>query len=513
MSDTSAPNEKTKRPLLDMSTDMQPPAARPTDEWSKLSFWQKITCTTLLEKHFANPYRAVNYLKVKILLWVVIYVGWHAFSALSGETTIYPWNCGKTNSDGTMAACDEKESPASKNTAATATNTTPASNALIKKVSLKRTKPDWLLYGPVFLGSNRPLDVQMRYENMRKYLAQEQISRTQTTIIEKVEPRRENILRSRQSLIKLARTSARSYGSESFPPHILTNSRGEDSDPTLEDAKRIDLYLINNWFVEVLNHYGKSSVSECQQAKYTPSERLFSNQLALKERALEVEFCITRTRDLLNTIESIQFHIDAEEAEFYEIYQTLPFLRPELSFQWLYHEGMGWIWELVAWTVIGVLINSLLGVQKAMQEDRLLPDDQKVNYDPGTYMTVFPQILYAPILAIVVIAMFAAGFTESGILVVNLPYFLVLSFALGFGNERVVRIVKRGIKAVLGGMSFSKKRLAEEAALAARYRAQYSDGRILYSTKPKSLKDVRQRASSIAKSSMESVFMDTMRRN
>ena len=516
MSDTSAPNEKPKKPLLDMSaditTDIQPPAAKPTEEWSQLSFWQKITCITLLEKHFTNPYRAINYLKLKILLWVIIYIGWHAISTLSGETTVYPWNCGKENSDGTIVPCEEKKSPGSENAASTDTNTASASNSLAKKENLKRTKPDWLLYGPVFLGSNAPLDIQIRYENMRKYLAQEQISRTRTAIIERVEPRRENLLRSRQSLIKSVKTAARSYGSESFPPYILANSSGQDTGPTIEDAKRADLYLINNWFVEVLNHYGKSSVSECLQTKHNSTERLFHNLPVLKERTLEEEFCIDRTRDLLNTIKNIQFHIDAEEAEFYEIYQNLPFLRPELSFQWLYHEDMGWIWELVAWTVIGVLINSLLGVQKAMQKDRLLPDDQKNHYDPGVYMTVFPQILYAPILAIVVIAMFAAGLTESGILVVNLPYFLVLSFALGFGNERVVRIVKTGIKAVLGGMTFSKERLAEEAALAARYRAQYSEGRILYGTKPKSLKEVRQRASSVAKSSMESVFMDTMRR-
>jgi len=58
--------------------------------------------------------------------------------------------------------------------------------------------------------------------------------------------------------------------------------------------------------------------------------------------------------------------------------------------------------ELVAWTIIGVLMNVSVTLSRTVQTR---------NYDPELFLLTFPRLFTAPIMAIVVVALFAAGLT------------------------------------------------------------------------------------------------------
>jgi hypothetical protein len=108
-------------------------------------------------------------------------------------------------------------------------------------------------------------------------------------------------------------------------------------------------------------------------------------------------------------------------------------LRPQLSFDWLFIEDWHWVLEVVAWCLFGVLANTFIALINVTRADK---------FDVKEFLLVIPKATLAPVLAIVVIAWWATGYSQSQINFLNLPYFLVFSFALGFVTEALYTKIK-----------------------------------------------------------------------
>ena len=117
---------------------------------------------------------------------------------------------------------------------------------------------------------------------------------------------------------------------------------------------------------------------------------------------------------------------------------------PQVSFSWLFHENAsGWLIELVFWTWAGLLVNSVILLNTALRED---------DYDSNRFFLFIPRFFIAPLLSIVVVAMIAAGFTDAGLDLTNLPSFLLLSFLLGFNVENLTHLVHKASNTLFGNL-------------------------------------------------------------
>lgn len=125
-----------------------------------------------------------------------------------------------------------------------------------------------------------------------------------------------------------------------------------------------------------------------------------------------------------------------------------------LYFRWVHHEGAGWILEVSVWALAGMLCNTLIA---------LIVLTYRGTYNAARFATVFPKLILAPLLAVVFTAMWSSGFTESGVTYVNLPYFLVFSFVLGYATEQLFSKMRDVVGVILGtaGLSEEKLRMAD----------------------------------------------------
>lgn len=140
-------------------------------------------------------------------------------------------------------------------------------------------------------------------------------------------------------------------------------------------------------------------------------------------------------------------------------------LEPQLYFLWAYHEKAGWILEVVVWSLIGCLCNTIIAMITACRSGDFRPVD---------FAMVFPKILLAPILAVVVVTWWSSGFSESSVSHLNLPYFIILSFALGFLTESIYARLRRIADALLGGAAaVADSRLASGDPGRGAYRYRY----------------------------------------
>jgi hypothetical protein len=169
-------------------------------------------------------------------------------------------------------------------------------------------------------------------------------------------------------------------------------------------------------------------------------------------------------------------------------------LQPYLPFDWLYHEKWHWVVEVFFWCLAGVLANTfivLIGVSRSGQ------------YEVKEFLLLLPKAALAPILAIVVTAWWASGFSESKVNFLNLPYFLVFSFLLGFVTESLYSKIKE-----LGNLIVTPAATASEAKLnAAAQREKYQfvhPAASLGNIPPaKNLGELKTQLRQVAKSGME----------
>ncbi|MDP2136738.1 MAG: hypothetical protein Q8J74_02685, partial [Candidatus Didemnitutus sp.] len=103
------------------------------------------------------------------------------------------------------------------------------------------------------------------------------------------------------------------------------------------------------------------------------------------------------------------------------------------SFDWLKIEDAQWVWEVVAWTVFGFLANTLISLFKHCRER---------TYSADEFLLIFPKLVLAPLLSVVVVALWSSGISTAPINYLNLPVFLVFAFSLGFCTEQLYVAVK-----------------------------------------------------------------------
>lgn len=130
-------------------------------------------------------------------------------------------------------------------------------------------------------------------------------------------------------------------------------------------------------------------------------------------------------------------------------------LEPPLSFCWLYTECGWWVVEVLLWSFLGVQANTIIALIGACREGK---------YSPAEFVLFFPKILLAPLLALVVVAFWSSGLSESKISYLNLPYFLVFSFALGFVTEGIYEKLRElGRLIVTPSVTLSQTKLEDAA--------------------------------------------------
>jgi hypothetical protein len=130
-------------------------------------------------------------------------------------------------------------------------------------------------------------------------------------------------------------------------------------------------------------------------------------------------------------------------------------LESNLSFAWLQVEHSSWIWEVVAWTVFGVIANTIIALIAASRDG---------SYKADEFILVFPKLALAPFLSIVAIALWVSGFTNAPVTFLNLPLFLVFAFSLGLVTEQLYTLMRNTANwLVTRFVTVSEDKLAEAA--------------------------------------------------
>jgi hypothetical protein len=169
-------------------------------------------------------------------------------------------------------------------------------------------------------------------------------------------------------------------------------------------------------------------------------------------------------------------------------------LKSNLSFDWFFIDGWKWIIEVCFWCTFGVLANTFIALIFAAREGR---------YDAKEFLLVIPKATLAPVLAFVIIAWWATGLSESKITFVNLPYFLVLSFALGFVTESLYVKIKELGNLIVGPSSTVSAARLEAAAQRDVYRFVHPHVPPSAVPPASNLETLREQLRSVAKAAME----------
>jgi hypothetical protein len=169
-------------------------------------------------------------------------------------------------------------------------------------------------------------------------------------------------------------------------------------------------------------------------------------------------------------------------------------LESALSFCWLWVDGCGWIAEVVFWSLFGVLANTIIA---------LITRSRAGQYSADEFVLVFPKILLAPLLAVVVIAIWATGLSEAQVGYLNLPMFLVFAFCLGFATEQVYTLLRDLAQGIVGRLARLSDTKLEEAARNDPYRFVHPPADPASVPPPKTLTELRQTLTDVAQSQME----------
>lgn len=196
---------------------------------------------------------------------------------------------------------------------------------------------------------------------------------------------------------------------------------------------------------------------------------------------------------------ALQLQIDSEINLFTNVRSGAPNLQPPLNFSWLYSDGVWWLVHLFYWTTMGVLLDALFRLNQAVA---------KKDYDPVQFAMTIPKLISAPFMSLLVVALWGAGFTESGITFVNLPYMMFVFFALGFASNRVTRLVRDATKGVLRGFSLSEDKLRAQYDEARKYRQKYQVNFDLHAA-PTSLREVTRQVKAESMQKLEREAIDT----
>lgn len=293
-------------------------------------------------------------------------------------------------------------------------------------VDLFRPQPDRPWKNAITLSSIGYMELNYKDAVLRRFFAPEKIGELKDELDKKLAAKRSAAFGRRKNLILQVAGFAHEYLCTSSTPRILQQAMvGRDfasacgathlenaSDKNYQNA---DLVQLRDWL--------DSSSGQLRPGKQA-DEKYFAEGLS----------------DQLKLEKNIVKEITSEVGS----------LEPPVSFLWLYHPGFGWIFEVVIWSILGVLSNSLIAVMRTAK---------KGGYDSRQFILFVPKLVLAPVLSILFVALWASGFTESKVEYLNLPYFLVMSFVLGFASERLTDILRRTVNYVLSGMEVSPEKV------------------------------------------------------
>ena len=113
-------------------------------------------------------------------------------------------------------------------------------------------------------------------------------------------------------------------------------------------------------------------------------------------------------------------------------------LQSDLDLEWLWIDDSGWVWELAFWCWFGVLTNTGFAIISALKK----PNYSEEGFKPDFVLFMFPKMLFAPFIAIVVASFILAGLTDFNLSLANAPVFLIFAFFSGFFSERFAEIVR-----------------------------------------------------------------------
>jgi hypothetical protein len=179
-------------------------------------------------------------------------------------------------------------------------------------------------------------------------------------------------------------------------------------------------------------------------------------------------------------------------------------LEPVLAFDWLYLDNYAWAFELFVWCWVGVLANTIIKLIESMRGKR--------EYDPKEFCLLFPKAVLAPVLGMVVTALWSSGLSDSQISFANLPYLLVFFFALGFATESLYdKIVKLTELLVARAATPSEERLA--AAAQSRYKFITRAVDVGDLPPPRNLKELESKLAAVAGAAFERGVVSRSARN
>ena len=337
-------------------------------------------------------------------------------------------------------------------------------------------------------------NIKFHEDKLASYLSQDRFARLNVYFQTEIENLETTHIANRKSVLDSAAMFAKTYAGNTGAPSILLNAGVDNTASAQEvDYANADLQDALDWFERIeADCYCMSTTNRAEKqnsniqskcdVKCDVSVKAPSNKVFINERASLGSLLPDRIRKIM----------DNERGAFLDVRENAPGLQPLFSFEFLYHEGSGWIIELVFWTWFGVLASAMAGLFDAIKLD---------NYKPQVFALTIPKLLLAPVLALVVVALWAAGFTETKVSLSNLPFFLAVAFALGFGHDRVIRLIRSFVKGVLGGLAFSTKRLAEQERQMRPYRSKYDLD--VPTALPSTISELRRRAKDVAKAEME----------
>lgn len=169
-------------------------------------------------------------------------------------------------------------------------------------------------------------------------------------------------------------------------------------------------------------------------------------------------------------------------------------LEPPLSFNWLFTEDGWWAFEVLMWSFLGVHANTVIALILACRRSQ---------YSPSEFVLVFPKIILAPLVAFVFVAFWSTGMSESKINYLNLPYFLVFSFLLGFGTEGLYEKLRDLVALVVTPAATLDQRRVEEHSRNIPYRYQNPDLKTADLPAVKSLSLLEKQLGAVLKAKLE----------
>lgn len=138
----------------------------------------------------------------------------------------------------------------------------------------------------------------------------------------------------------------------------------------------------------------------------------------------------------------------AEDAVIADAKEELVAVEDNLSFGFLASGGKNaWIFHLIVWSWFGVIASSLVGMSTSIIQNK---------YDGLMFGFVWMKFILAPLIAIVVAAVFGAGLTQNNFNLAHQPIFLMFAFFSGFFSERFTETLRMAANAFFAAARVDK---------------------------------------------------------